>query len=273
MPRIGLLRLKEHGYLPIGAKVSQATISEKAGHWFVSVTVEGDRKRRVETTGEVLGIDVGIKTLATCSDGDTFANPKALSAKSKQLRRWQRKLSRRVKGSRNRAKARMQVAKLHKQVSDVRRDAHNKAARAIVNKRPSVIVIEDLNVKGMFKKRRLARALSDAAFSEFGCIVSYMAGDAGIEVRKVGRFFASSKLCSGCGWKNESLTLSERTFSCPCCGMVKDRDLNAAINLKNTGSSSEIHACGDRVSPARNGQAVVVESGTLSQLSADGTFV
>lgn len=271
LPRIGLLRLKEHGYLPVGAKVSQATISEQAGHWFVSVTVDGDRKRQVETTGEVLGIDVGIKTLATCSDGDTFANPKALSAKTKQLRRWQRKLARRVKGSKNRAKAKMQVAKLHKKVADVRRDAHNKAARAIVDKRPSVIVIEDLNVKGMVKNRRLARSLSDAALGNLGRTISYMALDDGIEVRKAGRFFASSRLCSDCGWKNEALTLSDRTFVCLGCGMVKDRDLNAAVNLKNTGSSSEIQACGDHIRPTP--LAMVVEAGTLSQMSAVEIFV
>ncbi|MBT9173893.1 MAG: hypothetical protein DDT21_02299 [Syntrophomonadaceae bacterium] len=271
LPRIGVLRLKEHGYLPVGVKVSQATISEQAGRWFVSVTVEGDRKRQIETTGEVLGIDVGIKTLATCSDGDTFANPKALAAKSKRLRRWQRKLARRGKGSKNRAKAKAQVAKLHKKVADVRRDAHNKTARSIVDKRPSVIVIEDLNVKGMVKNRRLARALSDAALGNLGRIIHYMALDDGIEVRKAGRFFASSRLCSDCGWKNEGLTLSDRTFVCQGCGMVKDRDWNAAINLKNTGSSSEIHDCGDHVRPTS--LAMIDEAVTLSQMSAVGTFV
>ena len=145
--------------------------------------------------GDVLGSDVGIKTLATCSDGTCCANPKALAAKIKQLRRWQRRLSRRVKGGKNRSKVRMKVARLHMQVANVRRDAHNKAACAIPDKRPSVLVIEELNVKGMVKNRRLARALSDAALGQFGRILPYMAEDAGVTVVKAVRFFASSKTC------------------------------------------------------------------------------
>jgi len=274
LPRIGVVRLQEHGYIPEG-KYAQATISEQAGHWFVSVTAETEVELP-NLTGEVIGIDVGIKTLATCSDGETFANPKALAAKTKQLRRWQRRLSRRVKGGKNRAKARIQVARLHKKVADTRRDAHNKAARVIVDKHPSIIVTENLNVKGMFKNRKLAKALSDAAFGQFGRILTYMAEDAGIEVVKAGRFFASSKLCSCCGWKKETLTLADRTFVCDDCGLVIDRDLNAAINLKNTVSSTGINACEDRVSPrASNGgiEAVVGEAGILSHLSSVGINV
>ena len=143
----------------------------------------------------LLGGNVGIKTLATCSDGTGCANSKTLAAKIKQLRRWQRRLSRRVKGGKNRSKVRMKVARLHMQVANVRRDAHNKAACAIPDKRPSVLVIEELNVKGMVKNRRLARALSDAALGQFGRILPYMAEDAGVTVVKAGRFFASSKTC------------------------------------------------------------------------------
>lgn len=124
----------------------------------------------------------------------------------------------------------------------------------------------------MFKNRKLARALSDAAFGNFGRMLGYMAADAGIEVHKAGRFFASSKLCACCGWKKEDLTLSDRTFICDDCGHTMDRDLNAAINLKNTVSSTEIHAYGDRVSPGF-GQAMIAEVGILSQMSTSGTFV
>lgn len=259
LPRIGLLRLKEHGYIPSG-KYAQATITEQAGHWFVSVVAESDVVQP-ELTDNVIGVDVGIKTLATDSDGDTYANPKALAAKTKQLHRWQRRLSRRVKGSANRTKAQIKVATLHKQVTDIRKDAHNKACRTIVDKCPAIIVIEDLNVKGMFKNRKLARSLSDASLGNFGRTLTYMAEDAGIEVRKAERFFASSKTCACCGWKNESLTLSDRTFVCADCGHTMDRDLNAAINLKNTVSSTGIYAYGDRVSPGF-AQAVVDEVGT-----------
>jgi putative transposase len=276
LPRIGRVRLKEHGYIPTGKKITQATINEQADRWFVSVLVEEDAPELEPTTGAVVGIDVGIKTLATCSDGETHANPKALYAKTKRLHRWQRKLSRRTQGGKNRAKAKLQVARLHKQVADTRRDAHNKAARAIVNKRPSVIVLEDLNVKGMFKNRKLARALSDAALSSFGRILTYMAEDVGIQVVKAGRFFASSKTCSCCGWKDEDLRLNDCMFVCEDCGFTLERDLNAAINLKNTVSSTGIYAYGDRVSPgAGNGgvQAVVAEIGILSQMSIRETFV
>jgi len=274
LPRLGVIRLKERDYLPVGAQVTQATLSERAGRWFVSVLVrEESVPPKLVLTDAVLGVDVGIKTLATCSDEDTFANPKALAAKTKQLRRWQRKLSRRIKGGSNRAKARMMVARLHKQVADIRLDAHHKAARSIVNKRPSVIVREDLNVKGMFKNRKLARALSDAALGQFGRIIDNMADAMGVKVVKAGRFFASSRLCSCCGWKHESLTLQDRTFICCACGLVIDRDLNAALNLKNTVSSTEIYAYGDRVSPAHSEQAVIREIGILSQLSTSETFV
>ncbi len=264
--------MKEHDYLPAGARASQATISERAGRWFVSVLVDAPDPEPVPTTGAVIGVDVGIKTLATCSNGLTFANPKALAAKTKRLKRWQRKLSRRVKGGQNRAKARMKVARLHKQVADTRRDAHNKAARAIVNLHPSVLVVEDLNVKGMFKNHRIARALSDAALGQFGAILGYMAEEAGIEVVKAGRFFASSKTCACCGWKKEDLTLSDRVFVCADCGHTMDRDLNAAINLKNTVSSTGIDAYRDHVSPAPVGQAAVVEIGTLLPMSQMSMF-
>ena len=197
LPCIGVVRLKEHDCLPTDKRITQATIRERAGRWFVSVLVEeeaptGDIPEvatedmtegmtgelievATETvsnkaTGDVLGGDVGIKTLATCSDGTCCANPKALAAKIKQLRRWQRRLSRRVKGGKNRSKARMKVARLHMQVANVRRDAHNKAACAIPDKRPSVLVIEELNVKGMFKNCRLACALSDAAIGQFSLL-------------------------------------------------------------------------------------------------------
>jgi putative transposase len=284
LPRIGVVRLKEHGYLPSDKRITQATISERAGRWFVSVLVEEETLASQPTggvaesvsskaTGEVLGVDVGIKTLATCSDGTCYANPKALAAKTKQLRRWQRRLSRRVRGGKNRTKARAKVARLHMQVANVRRDAYNKAARTIVDKRPSVLVIEDLNVKGLVKNRRLSRALSDAALGQFGRILSYMAEDAGVTVLKAGRFFASSKTCACCGWKHAHLTLSDQVFVCEECGHTMDRDLNAAINLKNTVSSTEIDACGDRVSPGDIAQVVVGETGTWQQMSPGEMFV
>jgi len=181
-------------------------------------------------------------------------------------------MAKRKKGGKNRAKARVKVAQLHKRIADIRIDAHNKAARTIVNKKPSTIIIEDLNVKGMFKNRKLAHALSDASLGQFGRILTYMAEDAAIEVVKAGRFFASSKTCSCCGWKNDHLTLLDRTFVCLDCGLRLDRDLNAAINLRNTVSSTGINAYGDRVSLG-SGQAVVGEVGIVSQMYIQCTFV
>jgi len=238
LPKIGTVRLKECGYIPTwGVKVLSATVSEKAGRWFVSVQVQEEHTEPLQATGEVLGIDLGIKTLATLSDGRTFDNPKALRSRLKALKRASRQQSKKQKGSNNRRKAQKTLAKLHLRIANIRRDALHKATSQIVAKtkspdeRPSCIVLEDLNVSGMLKNRKLSRAIADVGMYEFKRQLTYKAAFAGVEIKEVSRWYPSSKTCSSCGTVREELRLDERVFVCHDCGYVADRDYNAAKNI------------------------------------------
>jgi putative transposase len=255
LPNLGWLRLKEVGYFPgpdqKGVKIQSASLSERAGRWFVSlsckVAVPERSPRRPRT--KVVGVDVGIKSLAVTSDGRVFENPRALASCQRRLRQTQKALARKAKGSRNRVKARSRVARLHYRVSCVRKDAIHKATTEIV-RNADVVCIESLNVSGMLRNHRLARALSDASLSEFLRQLAYKAEWAGVEIIEADRFYPSSKTCSGCGNVKTDLSLSDRTYSCDECGLELDRDLNAAINLKNLAGSSPVTACGEDVRPA-----------------------
>jgi len=238
LPRIGKVKLKEQGYLPTwGVKVLSATISEQAGRWYVSVQVEEEHAEPVSAIGPVIGVDLGIKSMAVVSDGRTFANPKALRSRLKALRRLSRRHSRKKKGSKNRKKAQRRLARMHARIAHIRNDVLHKATSSLVMKskspeeRPSVIVLEDLNVAGMLKNRKLSRAIADVGLSEFRRQIEYKAAYAGVQVKKVSRWYPSSKTCSGCGWIHDDLTLADRVFCCQQCGMVLDRDENAALNL------------------------------------------
>lgn len=203
--------------------------------------------------GEVLGVDLGIKTLAVCSDGQEHENLKALRSAEKRLARLQRRLARQEKGSHRRERTRKRIAELHYRISCIREDTIHKATTTIARtKQLSVLVLEDLNVRGMVKNRRLAKALSDASLSEFKRQLHYKAERKGVEVVLADRFYPSSKRCSGCGHVKESLSLAERTYACGVCGLVLDRDLNAALNLQawyvneeNTDSSAGCGRGGD----------------------------
>ena len=273
LPRLGKLWLKKRDYLPVGAHILSATVSERAGRWFVSVQVAIETPDPTPATGSALGVDLGIRTLATCSDGRTFANPKALDQAQQALRRAQRSLARRQQGGSNRDKARRRVARLHTRVANIRSDALHQATARIVARtkpdaeRPAVIVLEDLNVQGMVKNRHLARALSDVGMSEFRRQTTYKSAWAGEHLLIAPRFYASSKRCSACHHLKETLLLSERTYVCEVCGWIQDRDLNAACNLAQlaTASSAGRYACGESVSPGL--QAVLVEAGTERQMS------
>lgn len=237
LPRLGLLRLKEHDYLPLNVKIGSATISEKAGRWYVSICVHEEQAEPAPATGAPIGVDLGIKTLAVVSDGRTFANPKALRKKLNALRRASRRHSRKQKGSKNRQKAKQRLARMHARIANVRKDALHKATSALVARtkpvslRPAVIVLEDLNVSGMLKNHKLARACADVGMYEFRRQIEYKARFAGCEVLVASGFEPSSKTCSGCGWVKEELTLADRVFLCEECGLAIDRDLNAALNL------------------------------------------
>jgi len=231
LPRLGSIRLKERDYLPLDAKILSATISEHAGRWFVSIQVEetiADPKAKPES---IVGVDLGIKTLATCSDGTTFENPKALRRNLKKLKRLSRSLHRKQKGSKNRKKAARKLAKLHYRIGNIRKDTLHKMTTQLT-KSKSVIGIEDLNVSGMMKNHSLAQAISDLGLGEWRRQLEYKAGLYGCKIVVADRFFPSSKMCHVCGCLNESLELSDRSWTCSC-GAILDRDMNAAVNLRN----------------------------------------
>jgi putative transposase len=249
LPRLGRLRLKERSYLPTTAKILSATVSEQAGHWYVSVLVEQEHRLAVNS-GPVVGVDLGVKTLATLSDGTTEPNPHHLRAALKTIKRQQRAVSRKPKGSRNRCKAVRRLAILQRHIAHQRTNTvHQFTSRLAKTK--SVVVMEDLTVAGMRKNHHLAQAIGDVGWGEFRRQLSYKAAWYGCRVLVASRWEPSSKTCSGCGWVDDDLTLADRTFVCRTptvrCGVVLERDLNAAINLAQlAGSSSERpNACGE----------------------------
>jgi putative transposase len=239
LPRIGRVHCVENVYKRIsGARLIHITVSRRAGRWYASLTVEREPTVTTVPKGGAVGVDLGVKNLATLSDGTVVPNPRALGTRLKALRKAQQALSRKVKGSARREKAKERVAKLHARVADVRADAINKATTMIASNY-SVVCIEDLNVAGMLKNRHLARSVGDAALGEFRRQLEYKTARTGSVLRVVDRWYPSSKTCSNCGTVKAKLSLSERTFSCDACGLSLDRDLNAAINIKVAGSAPE----------------------------------
>lgn len=268
LPRLGRLRLHEHGFIPTDAKVLSATVSEQAGRWFVSIQVELEQEKPTPTATSAIGVDLGIKTLATCSDGTTFANPRALKHAQKRLRRLERQKSRRKLGGTNRKKTSRALAKQHAHVANIRKDAAHKLT-SYLSKNHALIVMEDLHVAGMLKNHTLAQAVSDSNFGEIRRQLEYKAAWTGASLVIVDRFYPSSKTCSACGWIDEDLDLKSRTFICEACGLVIDRDLNAALNLlkealRTTGSFSESDASGQGSSGTLDGvgETALEEGGT-----------
>lgn len=230
---VGWVRLKQVGYIPTVEReryTLYATVSERAGKYFISIQVEQPDNFVTNREG-VIGVDVGIKSLAVCSDGTVYENPKALRRYEARLKRIQRELSRRKKGGSNYKKTKTKLARMHYKIDCIRTDALHNASTSIVSKLPEIIVTEDLNIAGMKKNHHLAKAVSDVSMSEFTRQINYKASWAGIEVIKADRFYPSSKTCSNCGYVKSWLSLNERVYKCDNCGFELDRDLNAAINL------------------------------------------
>ncbi len=268
LPRLGRLRLHEHDFIPTDAKVLSATVSEQAGRWFVSIQVEEEQEKPTPTATTTIGVDLGIKLLATCSDGMTFENPRALMHAQKRLRRLERQKSRRTKGGKNRKKTCRTLAKQHARVANMRKDAAHKLT-SYLSKNHALVAIEDLHVAGMLKNHKLAQAVSDSNFGEIRRQLEYKASWQSVHLVIIDRWYASSKTCSGCGWVDEDQDLSDRTFICQECGFVMDRDLNAAITILNealrtTGSFSESHAYGESSSGLvrGSGETALIEIGT-----------
>jgi len=227
--KIGVLRVKERGYIPMDSRVTSASVSTRGGRWFISCLCEVEVQNDREQSG-IIGIDLGIKSALVTSDGKTFDAPKPLKRYARKLRKLGKSLSRKTIGSNRRKTAVKKLAKLHYKISNIRNDFIHKATTELA-KTKRVIVIENLNVSGMVKNHHLARAISDIGFYEIRRQLEYKCGWYGSELIIADRFYPSSKLCHVCGYKNVDLKLSDRFWMCPQCGTVLDRDVNAAMNL------------------------------------------
>lgn len=229
VPKLGMVEMYEE--FRFKGRVRKCVVSRTADRWFISIGVEFDINEPVCENQDTVGVDIGIKTLATLSDGTTFDNPRSFVNKQKKLRRLQQELSRKKKGSTNRQKAKMKVARCYMKIRDLRQyHIHNLTSHIVKNF--GTITIEDLAVTNMVKNRKLSKHILDAGFYEFRRQLEYKVQLNGNKLRVVDRFFPSSKLCSNCGNKKENLTLDKRIYKCNHCGVKVDRDLNAAINLK-----------------------------------------
>ena len=246
VPTIGIVKLKEKGYLPTKAKVRSGTISYKAGRYYVSVLVEVSDNKFEQPHGEGIGIDLGVKELAVMSDGTIKPNINKTSRVkqlNKKLRREQRRLSRKYEMKKKRGektatysanieKQVVKIQRLYQTLTNIRVDYENKIISEIMKREPRFIVLEDLNVRGMMKNRHLSRTIAAQRFSYFRLKLTIKAKQYGIEVRIADRFYPSSKKCSRCGRIKSDLKLKDRIYQCEC-GLELDRDMNAAINLRN----------------------------------------
>ena len=246
IPTLGWVRIKEKGYIPTtkdGYMIRSGTVSVKAGRFYVSVLVEIPDVNIDNNSNEGIGIDLGLKDFAIISNGKTYRNinkSAGLKKLEKQLIREQRSLSRKYENLKkgestqraNIQKQRLKVQKLHHKMDNIRTDHINKTIAEIVKTKPSYITIEDLNVKGMMKNRCLSKAVASQKFYEFRTRLKAKCDENGIELRVADRFYPSSKTCHHCGSVRKNLKLSDRIYRCEC-GYVADRDLNAALNLKD----------------------------------------
>jgi putative transposase len=234
--------------LPDGAEPSTVTVSrDAAGRWHISVLVE-ETIRQHPATDSAVGIDAGITTLLTLSTGEKIANPRHERRDRARLAKAQRAMARKQKGSRNRDKAKVKTARVYAKIADRRKDNLHKLSTTIIRESQTVI-IEDLPVRNMVRSHSLARAISDASWSEFRRQLEYKADWHGRTVIAVDRFYPSSKTCSACGKIAAKLPLSIRDWTCAACGTLHDRDVNAAINIRAAGLA--VLACGDGVRPSR----------------------
>ena len=242
LPVMGWVRMREA--VRFTGKLKRVTVSREADRWFAAIMIETDDIKPVEQPCASVGVDLGITTLATLSDGTQIAGPKAHKALLQRLRRTSRNLSRKRKGSANRRKARAKLARMHARISHIRKDATHKLTTMLARTYRR-IGLEDLNVRGMARNRHLSRSIMDGGFFELRRQLEYKAQFYGASVVVADRWFPSSKTCSCCGSVKAGLALSQRWFICDNCGFETGRDLNAALNLRNLAASSAVTACGE----------------------------
>ena len=250
IPTLGWVRFKECGYVPRKGKAVSVTITKRAGRYFASFLFEISTANPVSTTSEGIGIDLGVKSFAVISDGRTYPNINKTERARKlirRLKREQRKFSRKIHKLKQRKeetaskkckrsnldKQRLKVQRAYMKLSNKRHDYINKTVHEIVSTRPEYITIEDLNVSGMLKNRHLSRAISECEFYYFRALLERKCREYGIQLRIANRFYASSKTCSSCGNIKRDLKLKDRVYECTECGLIIDRDYNAALNLRS----------------------------------------
>lgn len=234
LEKIGWVKISIDRNIPDNSKMLSCTISMNCcGQYFVSILVDVVIPNKGKT-GKSVGIDLGLKSFATLSDGVVIDNIKFFREKQSEIAKIQRHLSRKNKGSNRHRKNKIKIARLYNKIANKRNNFLHNVTTSLVNNY-DVICIEDLNVSGMLSNHKLAKAISDTSFSMFRSMLEYKCNWYGKELVVIDRFYPSSKTCSKCGWKKEDLTLSDRVFKCENCGIEIDRDLNAAINIQRVG--------------------------------------
>ena len=270
LPSLGILRLKEPSQ--VQGRILSATISREADRWYVSIAVEQLLEDPKPVLGEAVALDVGLDCFAAQSNSEKVYSPKPLQKKINRLKRASKKHSKKLKGSNNRKKSTLKLARQHRQIRNIRKDFHHKFSTQLA-KTKSVIVIEDLDIKGMLSGKLYNRSIHDAGWGEFRRMLEYKTTWYGSKLVIAPRFFPSSKKCSNYNFLAETMPLKIRHWSCPTCDSSHDRDINAAKNLLNyfTESSSGIYACGD---PSNGGTGNWSTSyGSLKQELTNGIFV
>ncbi|MFF3249417.1 RNA-guided endonuclease InsQ/TnpB family protein [Actinacidiphila glaucinigra] len=244
LPKVGDVAVKWSRSLP-SAPSTVTVVTDSAGRYFASFVVETDPEM-LPATDNVVGIDVGLTHFAILSDGTKIDSPRFLRRAEKKLKKAQRDLSRKAKGSKNRAKARIKVARAHARTADARREFHHRLSTKIIRENQAVAV-EDLAVKGL-ARTRMAKSVYDAGWSAFTAMLEYKAALYGRTFHRIGRFEPTSQVCSACGVKDGPKPLSVRVWTCGACGIVLDRDINAAVNIAKAAGLA-VSACGARVRP------------------------
>ena len=240
LPKVGYIKVVEHR--PHEGRIISATIShERSGEYYASVLCEVEHPEPLPVTDKVIGIDLGLHDFIVCSDGERVEAPKYFRKSEQKLARIQRAFSRTQKGSNGHEKARLKVARCHQKIKNQRNDFLQKLSTKLIREN-QVICLEDLSIEGMERNHKLAKSVTDASFSRFVSMLEYKAEWYGRKIIKIDRFYPSTQLCSGCGYKNESVKglsgLKSRSWTCPECGKVHDRDLNAARNILKEGLKS-----------------------------------
>jgi len=232
------IKVRVHRRIDPNAKIKNCTfIKTPTGKYFVSITfqVEGSYPERDIDYENSIGMDMGLKDLVVLSDGTKVEAPKVFRKYEKKLKHAQKKLSNKVQGSKNWEKAKLEVARIHEKIKNIREDFLHKLTKEISENQADVFVVETLNIRGMLKNRKLSKSISDASWYQFKTFLKYKVERLGKKIIEIGMFEPSSKTCSVCGYKNEDLELSDREWVCPECGTVHDRDINAAINIRQFG--------------------------------------